>query len=407
LEKSGAFLRRSAAWNILFPSQLVEGRPQTFRFTGNKHSMRVAPLILVAALIACSAAAGANAVNDSDVGRLIERQLPVLLGEDGIGGVAVAVRIGGRTLFFNHGWADVANRHPVTANSLFNIASVRKVFEAIVLAHTVQRGELRFDDRVEQYVPELRQGGTIREVTLGQLASHTSGLLLPPDHPPWPEHGYTLEGFIGALNTWTPEAGQRPGQTHTYTHAGYVLLQLALERRFGLPIGQLIDRRVLKPLGMDATVLPAHPLDGEHAPLPDAVQGYGEDGEPIGVPGNQQSYYDFPGTGQMFSSARDLATLLTANLGDGRIDPDLRAAMQLAQRSVFRISPRNAQALAWELNNFGGPTIVDKPGGIDNASAYLGMVPDQRLGIVILVNRGSRNPYEVARNIILPELARF
>jgi beta-lactamase class C len=401
-------LRRSAAWNILFPPQLVEGRPQTLRFTGNKHSMRVAPLILVAALIACSAAAGANAVNDSDVERLIERQLvPVLLSEDGIGGVAVAVRIGGRTMYFNHGWADVANRRPVTANSLFNIASVRKVLEAIVLAQAVQRGELRFDDRVEQYVTELRQGGTIREVTLGQLASHTSGLLLPTDHPPWPEHGYTQDGFIRALNTWTPEAGQRPGQTHTYTHAGYVLLQLALERRFGLPIGQLIDQRVLKPLGMDATVLPAHPLDGEHAPLPDAVQGYGEDGEPIGVPGNQQSYYDFPGTGQMFSSARDLATLLTANLGDGRIDPELRAAMQLAQRSVFRISPQNAQALAWEVNNFGSPTIVDKPGGINNASAYLGMVPDQRLGIVILVNRGSRNPHEVARNIILPELARF
>jgi beta-lactamase class C len=139
--------------------------------------------------------------------------------------------------------------------------------------------------------------------------------------------------------------------------------------------------------------------------LPGAGQGYGEGGEPSGVPGNQQSYYDFPGTGQMFSPARDLATLLAANLGDGEIDPDLRAAMQLTQRAVFRISPRNAQALAWEVNNFGGPTIVDKPGGIDNASAYLGMVPDQRLGIVILVNRGSRNPHEVARNIILPELA--
>jgi beta-lactamase class C len=368
--------------------------------------MRVAPSILVAALIACSAA-GANAVNDSDVERLIERQLPVLLGEDGIGGVAVAVRIGGRALFFNHGWADVANRRPVTANSLFNIASVRKVFEATVLAQAVQRGELRFDDRVEHYVPELRQGEMIREVTLGQLASHTSGLLLPTDHPPWPEHNYTLEGFIRALNAWTPEADQRPGQTHTYTHAGYVLLQLALERRFGLPIGQLINQRVLKPLGMDATVLPARPLDGGHAPLPDAVQGYGEDGEPIGVPGNQQSYYDFPGTGQMFSSARDLATLLAANLGDGPIDPDLRAAMQLTQRGVFRINPHIAQALAWEVNNFGGPTIVDKPGGIDNASAYIGMVPDRRLGIVILVNRGSRNPYEVARNIILPELTRF
>jgi beta-lactamase class C len=185
-------------------------------------------------------------------------------------------------------------------------------------------------------------------------------------------------------------------------------LQLALERRFGLPIGQLIGQRVLKPLSLDATVLPAHHLDGEHAPLPGAVQGYGEDGEPVGVPGNQQSYYDFPGTGQMFSSARDLATLLAANLGDGPVDPGLRAAMQLTQHSVFRIGPHNAQALAWEVvNNLGGPTIVDKPGGIDNASAYVGMVPDRGLGIVILVNRGSRNPHEVARNIILPELARF
>jgi len=369
--------------------------------------MRIATSMLVATLIACPAAS-AKATDDSDVERLIEQRLvPAILAEDGIGGVAVAVRINGRTLFFNYGFADVASRRPVTSDSLFNIASVRKVFEAIVLAQAVLRGGLRFDDRVAQYVTELQHGGTIREVTLGQLASHTSGLLLPTDHPPWPDHGYTLDGFIHALNAWTPEPGQRPGQVHTYTHAGYVLLQLALERRFGLPIGQLISQRVLKPLGMHATVLPTHHLDDEHTPLPGAVQGYGEAGEPIGVPGNQQSYYEFPGTGQMFSSARDLATLLAAYLGDDETDPDLRMAMQLTQRGVFRISPHATQALAWEVNNFGGPTIVDKPGGVDNASAYIGMVPGQRLGVVILTNRGSRNPHEVARNVILPELARF
>jgi beta-lactamase class C len=284
---------------------------------------------------------------------------------------------------------------------------VRKVFEATVLAQAVQRGEIKFDDRVAQYVPELEQGKTIREVTIGQLASHTSGLLLPTDHPPWPEHGYTLDRFIGALNEWTLEAGRRPGETHTYTHAGYVLLQLALERRFGMPIAELIGQRLLKPLGMGATVLPNHPLDAEHAPLPKAVQGYGEDGEPIGVPGNQQSYYEFPGTGQMFSSARDLAVLLAANLGDVPFDPELAAAMQLTQGPVFHINSQHTQALAWEITNLGGPTIVDKPGGIDNASAYVGMVPDKRLGIVILVNRGDRNPHEVARNVVLPALARF
>jgi beta-lactamase class C len=368
--------------------------------------MRFSLTILMSALLISPAVTDAHAASDSDVERVIAKQLvPTLLGEDGIGGVAVAVRIGGRTLFYNYGLADVAARRPVTTDALFNLASVRKLFEATVLAQAVRRGELRFEDHVAQYVPELRQGKTIREVTLGQLASHTSGLLLPTDHPPWPEHGYTLNDFIRVLNEWTLEPGRRPGETHTYTHAGYILLQLALERRFGTPIAELIGQRLLKPLGMSATVLPNHPLDAEHAPLPKAVQGYGEDGEPIGVPGNQQSYYEFPGTGQMFSSARDLATLLAANLGETPLDPELSAAMQLTQRPVFPINAQHTQALAWEICNFGGPTIVDKPGGIDNASAYVGMVPDRHLGIVILVNRGNRNPHEVARNVILPALA--
>jgi len=370
--------------------------------------MRFAISMFVATLIACPAFAGPSAVNDSDIERLITQKLvPTLLGEDGIGGCAVAVRIGGRTLLYNYGLADMASERPVTSDSLFNLASVRKVFEAIVLAQAVQQGELAFDDPVAQYVTELRQGGAIREVTLGELAAHTSGLLLPTDHPPWPEHGYTLAEFLGVLNAWTPEPGHEPGKWHTYTHAGYVLLQLALERRFGLPIRQIIRRRVLKPLGLTETSLPSHPLDGEHQPMPGAVQGYGDDGKPIGVPGNQQSYFEFPGTGQMFSSARDLATLLAANLGEISVEPGLAAAMQRAQRGVFRISPQVVQALAWEVSNFGGLTIVDKPGGIDNASAYVGLVPDKRLGLVILVNRGDRNPHEVARNVILPALAKL
>jgi beta-lactamase class C len=368
--------------------------------------MRFVAVICMSAVLACPAFIDARAANDSDVQRIIAGQLvPALLGADGIGGAAIAVRIGGGTLFYNYGFADMATHRAVTSDALFNVASVRKVFEATVLAQAVQHGELHFDDRVSQYVTELQQGQAIRDVTLGQLASHTSGLLLPTDHPPWPQRGYTLNDFIDMLNAWTPEPGHRPSEAHTYTHAGYILLQLALERRFGRPIGALIGQRLLKPLRLDSTTIPEHVLDIEHAALPAAVQGYGEDGEPIGIPGNQQSYYKFPGTGQMFSTARDLAVLLAANLDDIAIDPGLSAAMQLAQRGVFRIDSRFTQALAWEICNFGGPTIVDKPGGIDNASAYLGMVPDKHLGIVVLVNRGSRSPHDLARKVILPALA--
>jgi beta-lactamase class C len=370
--------------------------------------MRLATTVLVSTLLACLATTGARAANETDIERLIaQRLLPVTLGEDGVGGTAVAVRIGGRTLFFNYGFAEMASRRPVTADSLFNLGSLRKIFEALVLTQAAQRGDLNFDDRVAQHIPELRQGDYIRDVTLGQLASHTSGLLLPSDHPPWPRERYTLAGFIEALNTWKPDAGQRPGRQHTYTHAGYILLQLVLERRFGMPIGEMIRQRVLKPLGLNATVLPNGPLDGPHAPLADAVQGYGDNGAPIGIPGNQQSYYDFPGTGQMFSSARDLATLMAAHLGEIPADPDLQAAMQFVQRGTVRITPQITQALAWEVIDSEGLKIVDKPGGINNASAYVGMVPDKKLGIVVLVNRGDRMPHDVVRNVILPALAQL
>ena len=58
------------------------------------------------------------------------------------------------------------------------------------------------------------------------------------------------------LNAWTPPAGEQPGKQRVYSHAGYVLLQLVLERRYGMPIATLIESRILKPLGMTSTFVP-------------------------------------------------------------------------------------------------------------------------------------------------------
>ncbi len=345
---------------------------------------------------------------EAELKQVIRQYIEPIVPADGGGGVAVALRLDGRALFLNYGWAERASKRPITSDSLFNLASLRKVFEVTVLAESVKRGDLKFDDPVAKYVVELQQGYDIRGVTLGQLATHTSGLLLPSDHPPWPERHYTLAEFIAALKAWKADAGVAPGKQHIYTHAGFVLLQLALERRFGKPIEELIARSVLEPLGMTSTVLPPVGANGRVEPAPElqrrAVQGYSEHGEPIGIPGDQQGYFDFPGTGQMFSSARDLATLLTAHLGELPIDRTLQEAMRLTQQEVFRISPRNTQALAWEVNKYGGPAIIDKPGGLNNSSTYIGMVPSRRLAIVILSNRGFQHPYEIGRKL-LPALA--
>jgi beta-lactamase class C len=346
----------------------------------------------------------------TEIERVIGREILPLTPPGAAGGLAVAVRAASHTRFFNYGFADQAEKRPVSSDSLFNVGSVRKVFEATLLAEAVLRGEIKLDDPVNTYVTEL-QGDYIRHVTVGELATHTSGLLLPTDHPPWPTEHYSLAGFLDALNDWTPPNGERPGAQRIYTHAGYVLLQLVLERRFHMPIAELLEERVIKPLGLTSTFVPERGADDRamlDAPLlRRAVQGYSGEGVPVGLPGNQQGYFDFPGTGQMFSSAHDLSVLLAAYLDETSADPQLRRAMLLTQREAFRVSPQYGQAMAWETDHTDGITIVDKPGGLNNASAYIGLVPERKLGIVLLVNRGDAYPFETARTTLLPELAKL
>ncbi len=327
--------------------------------------MRLAIATVIIILIA--PAAGAR----DDAGRAVARHVHSIVPADGAGGVAVAMRIEGRTLFFNYGWADRASKRPITSDTLFNLASLRKVFEATLLAQAVRNGELTLEEPVAKYVTELARDNDVGRVTFGHLATHTSGLLLPQDHPPWPDWGYTLPEFIRTLNEWKADKQQR----------------------------------ILRPLGMTSTTLPW----GDESPRghlsPEekrrAVQGYADDGTPLGLPGSQESYYHWRGTGQIYSSPRDMALFLAANLGEMPVEQSLREAMRLAQKGIVTIGPRNRQGLAWEISFGDEPTIIEKYGGLHNASAYIGMMPHRKLGIVILGNRANQYPNEVGRRIML------
>ena len=209
--------------------------------------MRLVTMAAILALVTLPAVAG-----DGQLERIVARHVRSIVPPDGAGGVAVALRIEGRTLFFNYGLADRAGNRPIATDTLFNLASLRKVFETTLLAQAVLSGELGLDDSAAKYVFELQRGGDIRQITLRQLATHTSGLLLPQDHPPWPDWGYTLPEFIRTLNAWTTD--NAPGQRHVYTHAGFILLQLVLERRYAMPIDELLEQRVLRPLGSSTSL---------------------------------------------------------------------------------------------------------------------------------------------------------
>jgi beta-lactamase class C len=359
--------------------------------------MRYDRLILTAAMLATMAPASAE-IADRDVEAAVTRQVRTMLAESGTDwiGVSVAVVIEGRTLLFPFGAADRAQNRPVTADTLFNLGSVSKVFDTALLGQAVVQREIALDDPVAQYVTELQRGGDIRRVTLGQLASYTSGLVLPQDHPPWGDEVFTVPKFIAYLQAWKSDEGHRPGGQTIYSHSGFVLLHLALERRFGMPMHELMRTRILAPLGLAATTMPLPDADTAGYPrgrIPPslarrAVQGYDEDGRPIGEPGNLQGFYHWLGTGQIYSSARDMAVFLAANLGQRPDQRALQDGMALAQRAVAPLEGEVRQGLAWEVRG-GEPGIVDKFGGMNNASAFAALVPARKIGIVMLANRGS------------------
>jgi beta-lactamase class C len=360
--------------------------------------------LIVNALIGSLVLLLAATAHADDVAEIVAPHIAALL--DGPGGFAVAVRADGRTWLFNYGTAD--GTAPITSDALFNLGSVGKVFDTALLALAELNGELSLDDPVAKHVIELQQGGDIGRITLRQLATHTSGLVLAQDHPPWPTQTFGLPEFLATLNGWRSDDGHAPGSQMIYSHAGFVLLHLALERRAGLRLDQLMDQRLLAPLGLRSTTLPVasgEPQLNPRGEIPPAlrsraVQGYLDDGMPLGAPGDLQGYYHWLGTGQMYASARDMAVFLAASLGELPDLAVLQAAMRRAQQPAFPIGEGVEQALGWEVRR-GDLTIVDKYGGMNNASAYIGLIPERKLGIVILGNRGGTDIEEVGRAILL------
>ena len=351
--------------------------------------------IVIATVMGALLAAG-FAQAQVNVEQIVKQKVQPILPKSGGGGVAVAVRMDGKTSFFNYGMADNAQNRPVTPDSIFNLGSVGKVFATTLLAQAVKQGELSLDDPVSKYVTELQRGGDIRRITLGQLASHSSGLpRVPQQYETWHKGRYTWPDFVRFLNSWKAGPNHEPGQQYLYSNAAMVLLRVALERRFNARFTALMHQRLTGPLGMTSTALPL-PRDL----LGRAVQGYGPQGRPIGRPGMEGGTFQWPGSGQIYSSSRDMATFLVANLGELPGHGPIENAMALAHQPVFTVSPHLKLGLAWQNVPAGNSTIIDKNGGLNNTSTYIGFAPQRKLGIVILVNRGKQHATEIGRQII-------
>jgi CubicO group peptidase (beta-lactamase class C family) len=132
--------------------------------------------ILIGALLAAMPVGG-----QVNVEQIVAQKLqPILPGNGKGGGVAVAVRINSETRFFNYGFANDARNERVTADSIFNLGSVGKLFATTTLAEAVKGGELSLDDPVAKYVTELQRGGDVRRINSWRACESHFWIARPP-----------------------------------------------------------------------------------------------------------------------------------------------------------------------------------------------------------------------------------
>ncbi|MGF1427859.1 serine hydrolase [Kitasatospora sp. LaBMicrA B282] len=261
----------------------------------------------------------------------IERRLrPLFQGLPPHSGIAVAVIQGEQRAVACRGYTDPAALRPVRADTRFELGSVTKTFTALLLAEMVARGEVRYDDPIEQYLPAGAVPGYPKErpITLLHLATHTSGLprlpvgLLPSTTPHWFTRPCATFGVAHLLHSLarTPVRGT-PGNQVRYSSLGCGLLGLVLENAAGLRYEDLLADRVCAPLGL---------LDTSCGPGGEVGSGYRRGRR---VPSFRMPA--LPGAAALRSSADDmlryLQALVVAGAADG-LDASLRTALSEVRR---------------------------------------------------------------------------
>jgi serine-type D-Ala-D-Ala carboxypeptidase/endopeptidase len=337
-------------------------------------------------------------------------------------GMAVCVVTPNRQRFVAYGRERLNDPRPVTSETVFEIGSITKVFTALLVADMARRGELRLDDPVARHLPSDFHLPEFdgRQITLADLATHTSGL------PTWPPFGlpmrqpfdaaalsaffeavsrFSVEDFKGWLADFHPEPHPPTAAGWWYSNAGYALLGMALAYRGGQSFETLLQARVIKPMGLHDTTF--HPTA---AMGPRLAEGHDAALKPVppldlGI---------FTAAGGLRSTPRDLSRFAAAIL------PGSGAGVAHAEQlllSVRRSAPwiGGTQALGWEELDASGGTFVSKDGVTFGQAASMVFDPDRRVAIMVFSNTfpdlsnsapsgGGVGAADIARHLLRPKI---
>jgi D-alanyl-D-alanine carboxypeptidase len=258
----------------------------------------------------------------------------------GVPGVYAEVRTDGRTWRGASGVADVTTGRPVTPDMRQRVGSITKTFTAAAVMQQVERGRIRLDAPIGDYLPQMVPGERGRKITVRMLLNNTSGI---PDYiryafpslqtgSPQSLEDNRFRQFRPAelieLGLNAPPTGEPGGRTGVYSNTNYLLLGRLLELVTGTPAEEYITRNVIQRAGLRHTGFPTGTrIQGPHSRMYEALWGLLD-------PPRDYSVYNmsWTGTGAALVSTTEDLNRFYRELLDGAIVN--RSSLEQMQRTV-------------------------------------------------------------------------
>jgi CubicO group peptidase (beta-lactamase class C family) len=325
-------------------------------------------------------------------------------------GLAIAIVKNDSVVFLKgYGVTKMGESTSVTPTTLFAIASTTKAMTVACLGMLVDAGTIKWDDPVTKYLPwfQMSDPYVTRELTVRDLLCHRTGLERGDNL--WYLSPYSREEVLRRVRLLKPGWSFR--SRYGYNNIMFVAAGQIIPSVTSSTWDDFIAERLFQPLGMSRTRPNLKSAEGmaDRATPHSRVDG-------TMVPIRMASYDNIGPAGSVLSCVQDMAQWVRMNLNDGTLNgkkivsPGVIREVQMPQ-TVIRLDsmdrvlrPSNhftAYGLGWVLRDYLGRKLVQHDGAYDGMQARVVLIPEERIGLVVLINAEHTDlPESIAYRVI-------
>lgn len=320
-------------------------------------------------------------------------------------GIAVAIVKDGKVVFEQgFGVRELGKPEAVDARTLFAIASNTKAFTAASLQMLAEEGKLKMDDRVIDHLPwfQMSDPYVTREMRVRDLLAHRSGLGLGAgDLLYWPPTSYSTKEVVQHLRNVPLATSFR--SAYAYDNILFAVATLVIEEVSGQSYADFVRDHIFKPVGMDESLVDMTALK----PGMDVATGHAKFNFSELKPVPPMAWSNNSGAGGIYASVHDLAKWMNVQLAGGKLPNGKALFSEDSQKQMWsmlipiKISDPSVPELkdtrpnfsgygeGWDLSDYRGQRLVWHTGGWPGMVSRLTLVPELKLGVVVLTNQES------------------